>query len=1031
MATYLPGITDYIPQVQPFKPDLNFYNTVLQTKQSQQDAAMQQIGNLYGSILYAPLTAKDNIKRRDDFFKMIEQDLHKISGMDLSLPENVAIAESLFNPILEDKAILHDMAYTRSSLDERQRGEGFKYCADPKECGGEYWEQGLQYIDLNMQEYDKASQDQRYKMSAPQYHPKVNLMEMAWKWADDAGIVVEAVSSNGDYFITRQNGQQMLIPLQYIFSSLYGDDPKVKGMYNVEAYLQRKTYIEQNKGRFNNNEDLAEKDWFNAVLSTTGQKLLEKQKMAEGAHAYARYKKGYLENALRAQGLSRKYGKDDPRYKDFMAAMQDEQLGQVTNEYYKGLITELNSLKNDPSNMMLFRSKIDNIVSAGLIEENIGTLAGLYADTHSAVTGIEEDQFKLEFMKHKYGMERDAAKIQLEYEKDLKLKMFDMTADMYTFMYNGGGSINASPVPINADPDQIAVHDNPFGETYQTIISGAAQRDTAQTAYLKTLVDRLNEVIGNENSNPKSIEYAKKMKQNIFGSNYDPNTNMFKNGSNTNVDWSKLNFDPKAINDFYKNGLNAVRQNDGLFNDGTSTYTRLKDLETAYSLGSAKVEGTRNIYLHNSDLIWRTLNSNVDIKDKAGFAKIFKKDINNYYHPMSEAEYVKANSNNPKARAEYQKQMANFKQIYNKGSAMKYPSHTKESDRFKTLDGLTITESGYDGGKLNLAKMEFKVNAGMPLWDGTMALNSLRSDMKGFDPTGAQKKGYLGVTYGDRFTKGEDDGGVSSWGDLDNFSNPDDKSAEKLAWYFLNDFDKQYSTKEDKKLAPAGVMYYKNTAGGRANVEAYHIIPSREWLMSYADKNNMTGKLYERTIDDWATNGFVIYKDKSTSNSALTKQYSTHPYDALIRSGTAVKINRDNAADVTIRKENNKIIVSGNFTNLEKLPDGSLRTVKVPIGGTGSQEYDDYPGFSPGKLYSGILQMSNALYSNNYGMKYRNEDDMVQGAEFDAWLQQEVRNAQLREGLSQPTMSEKLAKSYQDRMGYVQEMFKMMNNVGY
>ena len=30
MATYLPGITDYIPQIQPFKPDFNTFNNILQ-----------------------------------------------------------------------------------------------------------------------------------------------------------------------------------------------------------------------------------------------------------------------------------------------------------------------------------------------------------------------------------------------------------------------------------------------------------------------------------------------------------------------------------------------------------------------------------------------------------------------------------------------------------------------------------------------------------------------------------------------------------------------------------------------------------------------------------------------------------------------------------------------------------------------------------------------------------------------------------------------------------------------------------------
>ena len=37
MATYLNGNQDYIPQIQPFKPDYNFLGNILQTKQGKYD----------------------------------------------------------------------------------------------------------------------------------------------------------------------------------------------------------------------------------------------------------------------------------------------------------------------------------------------------------------------------------------------------------------------------------------------------------------------------------------------------------------------------------------------------------------------------------------------------------------------------------------------------------------------------------------------------------------------------------------------------------------------------------------------------------------------------------------------------------------------------------------------------------------------------------------------------------------------------------------------------------------------------------
>ena len=50
MATYLQGVTDYIPDYQPFQPDLNFYGNLLQAKQSQYDSNWKNLNNLYSSL---------------------------------------------------------------------------------------------------------------------------------------------------------------------------------------------------------------------------------------------------------------------------------------------------------------------------------------------------------------------------------------------------------------------------------------------------------------------------------------------------------------------------------------------------------------------------------------------------------------------------------------------------------------------------------------------------------------------------------------------------------------------------------------------------------------------------------------------------------------------------------------------------------------------------------------------------------------------------------------------------------------------
>lgn len=100
MSSYLPGNTDYIPQIQPFVPDYNFLGNILQTKQSQYDTNKRKVSDLYGTLLNSPLLKDSNIKRRDEFFKVIDEDIKKISGLDLSLEQNVNAAQKVFKSFL-------------------------------------------------------------------------------------------------------------------------------------------------------------------------------------------------------------------------------------------------------------------------------------------------------------------------------------------------------------------------------------------------------------------------------------------------------------------------------------------------------------------------------------------------------------------------------------------------------------------------------------------------------------------------------------------------------------------------------------------------------------------------------------------------------------------------------------------------------------------------------------------------------------------------------------------------------------------
>ena len=47
MATYLKGVTDYIPALEPFKPDYKFLSDVLSVRQDRYDSNYKELNDLW------------------------------------------------------------------------------------------------------------------------------------------------------------------------------------------------------------------------------------------------------------------------------------------------------------------------------------------------------------------------------------------------------------------------------------------------------------------------------------------------------------------------------------------------------------------------------------------------------------------------------------------------------------------------------------------------------------------------------------------------------------------------------------------------------------------------------------------------------------------------------------------------------------------------------------------------------------------------------------------------------------------------
>ena len=224
MATYLQGVTDYIPDYQPFQPDLNFYGNVMQTKQTQYDTNWQSLNNLYGQLYGADLTHDLNIKKKDELLKQIDFNLKRVSGLDLSLEQNVTQAMQVFKPFYEDKYLMKDMAYTKNWKNTYNSANALKNSQDEKQRK-QWWGTGIQGLELRRQMFKDSDLEGTLNMSNAQYTPFVNAvqeyMDLAKKF--NVGSVSQLPDQSGLYLVRKKNGELILPTLQNMFLAEYAN----------------------------------------------------------------------------------------------------------------------------------------------------------------------------------------------------------------------------------------------------------------------------------------------------------------------------------------------------------------------------------------------------------------------------------------------------------------------------------------------------------------------------------------------------------------------------------------------------------------------------------------------------------------------------------------------------------------------------------------------------------------------------------------------------------------------------------------
>jgi len=422
MATYIQGLTDYIPQIQPFQPDINFYGNVMQTRQTRYDAAKKKVSDLYGSLLYAPLTGDNNIKRRDEFFKFIDNDIRKISGMDLSLQQNEDAAMEIFSGFYNDKDMVNDMVWTRNYNLAVQKHEAMKSCTDPVKCGGRAWDEGYMDLVYKREAFKNATDAERLNFESPTYTPYYDWKKDALKFAKDNGYKVTKDTLEGDYIVTKPDGTKIK-GLWGLFKEGFGDDPRVQANYEVMASVKRNSTARAEASLYGSVEE-AERQYATKVLNEGLKEITKNLDKTKFEYASLNERITQLQTKAQTSALT-------PKEQQILdEAIANRDVKQSQKENYENSINAIMA-NADSGDMATIRRRVDAAIAQGLIENDLTELAyslSAVGEEKIVANPIREIKLRHQADLAMAAVNNNYSLLQLQAEHNLKLKEIEYKA---------------------------------------------------------------------------------------------------------------------------------------------------------------------------------------------------------------------------------------------------------------------------------------------------------------------------------------------------------------------------------------------------------------------------------------------------------------------------------------------------------------------------------------------------------------------------------------------------------------------------
>tara|TARA_R100001440_G_scaffold14809_1_gene25037 strand:+ start:13241 stop:16618 length:3378 start_codon:yes stop_codon:yes gene_type:complete len=450
MATYLPNVKDYVPELKAYTPDFKFLSDALDQRQDRYNKTTKQLNNLYGDVVYADLSREDNQALRDSYAKKLAPKIQQISGLDFSLAQNVQAAKGLFKPFYEDEKLVRDIVYTKTYKDQMGLANSYKNAASDEQRK-RYWDDGVQYMNYMMEDFQNKSRSESMSVPLPQYFENPNLYEKAMEVLNTGGpdgkgfkSTQTYVDQTGQFIVTQENGiallskptgkqianpnfdankkvstsnpkmiEEMYNPAANLINETITDDPTIVQGYQIKAYNNARKFYEEEAKKSGLPVDQFKRQWVQMQLGqfdTESKETLEKENVElNNTRSELASWDSYVKEAPLIEG-SEEY------QKWFYAMTKGETIEQGINKLEQKRNNILNGIDSEDLDALLNRGYAAYI--ANTLGKDIFTAARDYADLTSQHS-FEESKIYLEKLRARNNKELELFKRRLDLEEQI------------------------------------------------------------------------------------------------------------------------------------------------------------------------------------------------------------------------------------------------------------------------------------------------------------------------------------------------------------------------------------------------------------------------------------------------------------------------------------------------------------------------------------------------------------------------------------------------------------------------------------